>query len=182
MTVSLLIGQVNFHSLLVMMVAVLSFVGLYLCTNAILEIESLQLPSKSSVHYHSKLISASHRDAPLEALRKAASTLFISTCFVLTSSVASVPFFPLQSASAVESSNTEKVYFGLGCFWHVQHEMAIAEKNILGRADDQLTVAAGYAGGSKVFKNKEGKDLVCYHNMQGVGEYGIHRPPPSNLD
>ncbi|KAJ8599464.1 hypothetical protein CTAYLR_008028 [Chrysophaeum taylorii] len=58
-----------------------------------------------------------------------------------------------------------EVYFGVGCFWHVQHEFAMAEKRLLGRGDDQLTARAGYAGGS-------GGDLVCYHNFQRVADYG----------
>ncbi|KAL3822827.1 hypothetical protein ACHAXA_011464 [Cyclostephanos tholiformis] len=39
------------------------------------------------------------------------------------------------------------VYFGCGCFWHVQHEFVEAERRILGRTDPELTSGAGYAGG-----------------------------------
>ena len=39
------------------------------------------------------------------------------------------------------------VYFGCGCFWHVQHELLVAERKILGRKDADLTARCGYAGG-----------------------------------
>merc|ERR1712087_875041 len=36
------------------------------------------------------------------------------------------------------------VYFGVGCFWHIQHEFVIqGEKDILGRGPSQYTSAAG---------------------------------------
>lgn len=60
------------------------------------------------------------------------------------------------------------VYFGCGCFWHVQHEFVEAERNILGRSDSDLTSRAGYAGGKA--GALDGK--VCYHNAQGVADYG----------
>mmetsp|Transcript_41672 Transcript_41672/g.61171 ORF Transcript_41672/g.61171 Transcript_41672/m.61171 type:complete len:317 (+) Transcript_41672:48-998(+) len=60
------------------------------------------------------------------------------------------------------------VYFGCGCFWHVQHEFVEAEKKILGRTDEQLTARAGYAGGKA--GALDGK--VCYHNALNVADYG----------
>ena len=60
------------------------------------------------------------------------------------------------------------VYFGCGCFWHVQHEFVEAERNLLGRKDADLTARAGYAGGNAGAKN--GK--VCYHNAGSVSDYG----------
>lgn len=60
------------------------------------------------------------------------------------------------------------VYFGCGCFWHVQHEFVEAERKILGRADSALTAAAGYAGGRA--GASEGK--VCYHNGFQTADYG----------
>ena len=41
------------------------------------------------------------------------------------------------------------VYFGVGCFWHVQHEFVTAEKKLLGRGDADITAITGYAGGNK---------------------------------
>jgi len=60
------------------------------------------------------------------------------------------------------------LYFGVGCFWHIQHEFIEGERTILGRNDHQLTSAAGYAGGA--FTDREGR--VCYHNFQGIADYG----------
>lgn len=60
------------------------------------------------------------------------------------------------------------VYFGCGCFWHVQHEFVEAERKLLGRDDLQLTAYAGYAGGTK--GSVDGK--VCYHNAASVADYG----------
>lgn len=61
-----------------------------------------------------------------------------------------------------------EVYFGCGCFWHVQHELVEAERKILGRSDAQLTTRAGYAGGKA--GSKDGK--VCYHNALSISDYG----------
>ena len=52
----------------------------------------------------------------------------------------------LYKISSVATDLVE-VYFGLGCFWHMQHEFVMAEKNFLFRTDDELTSYAGYAGG-----------------------------------
>jgi len=60
------------------------------------------------------------------------------------------------------------VYFGCGCFWHVQHEFVEAERKILGRKDNELTSLTGYAGGNAGLKN--GK--VCYHNAVQMSDYG----------
>jgi peptide methionine sulfoxide reductase MsrA len=60
------------------------------------------------------------------------------------------------------------VWFGCGCFWHVQHEFVEAERKILGRSDQELTARAGYAGGKA--GAKDGK--VCYHNVAQISDYG----------
>ena len=78
---------------------------------------------------------------------------------------------PSVSAASVEQEETDglvEVYFGCGCFWHVQHEFVEAEKNILGRSDDELTARSGYAGGKA--GARDGK--VCYHNAENVADYG----------
>ncbi|KAL7430786.1 hypothetical protein ACHAXH_002505 [Discostella pseudostelligera] len=74
------------------------------------------------------------------------------------------------SPAAAYSDNDEliDIYFGCGCFWHVQHEFVQAEKNILLRSDMELTARAGYAGGKAGSMN--GK--VCYHNAQNIADYG----------
>jgi peptide methionine sulfoxide reductase MsrA len=73
---------------------------------------------------------------------------------------------PLGSAGG--GSSLTDVYFGVGCFWHIQHEFVQAERDILGRDDHQLTSRAGYAGG----KATDGEGRVCYHNLQFVADYG----------
>jgi len=60
------------------------------------------------------------------------------------------------------------IYVGAGCFWHVQHEMIVAEQKILGRDGKTFTSVAGYAGGTKVGDDSK----VCYHNMLGDSDYG----------
>lgn len=51
----------------------------------------------------------------------------------------------------------------------IQHEfIEQGEKNILGRTPEQYTAAAGYAGGKKT--DADGR--VCYHNFQGIADYG----------
>jgi peptide methionine sulfoxide reductase MsrA len=54
------------------------------------------------------------------------------------------------------------------CFWHIQHEFIEGEKMILGRNPHQYTAAAGYAGG----KSTDNEGRVCYHNFQGIADYG----------
>lgn len=77
-----------------------------------------------------------------------------------------------QNSSAAEWGDEDDplidVYFGCGCFWHVQHEFVMAEREILGRTDEQITARAGYAGG--LAGSEGGK--VCYHNKGNVADYG----------
>lgn len=61
-----------------------------------------------------------------------------------------------------------QVYFGCGCFWHVQHEFVMAEQTLLKRSNTQITARAGYAGGLDGMKN----DKVCYHNAGQISDYG----------
>lgn len=57
-----------------------------------------------------------------------------------------------------------EVYFGQGCFWHVQHMFAEKELEDLSRATKTLTAVSGYAGGET--------KKVCYHNREGAPDYG----------
>jgi len=70
--------------------------------------------------------------------------------------------------AAVADEELTDVYFGVGCFWHIQHEFVDAERKLLGRGDHDLTSRAGYAGGTKT--GSEGR--VCYHNFQSIADYG----------
>jgi len=60
------------------------------------------------------------------------------------------------------------VYFGQGCFWHVQHEVVKQEVADLGRTGNTITALAGYAGGTKVGDGGR----VCYHNLAMAPDYG----------
>jgi peptide methionine sulfoxide reductase MsrA len=71
-------------------------------------------------------------------------------------------------ANALEEDELVEVYFGCGCFWHVQHEFVQAEMKYLDRTDTKLSSRAGYAGGKAGAVN--GK--VCYHNAMNVADYG----------
>lgn len=71
---------------------------------------------------------------------------------------------PAQAAD----SPVVDVYFGTGCYWHIQHEFILAEMKLLGRKSAQFTSKTGYAGGTAT--DKQGR--VCYHNFQGVADYG----------
>jgi len=72
-------------------------------------------------------------------------------------------------APALASEDTQDVYFGVGCFWHIQHEFAVAERDLLGRNGGTLSCKTGYAGGNGG-TDKQGR--VCYHNFQGIADYG----------
>jgi len=88
-----------------------------------------------------------------------------------------------------EDTQMIDVYFGCGCFWHVQHEMVEAERRILKRNDETLSARVGYAGGTRIFKNNP--KSVCYPNALnawygdyrkiGYAEVVSLRIPPSTL-
>lgn len=40
----------------------------------------------------------------------------------------------------IAQQKQQQVYFGVGCFWHVQHEFIDTERKVLGRQDSELTV------------------------------------------
>jgi len=76
---------------------------------------------------------------------------------------------PRVAQGAVASAPLlESVYFGVGCFWHLQKELVEAERTLLGRSDAELTSLTGYAGGKAV--GSEGR--VCYHNLRSIADYG----------
>ncbi len=49
-----------------------------------------------------------------------------------------IPSFLFSWPLASQAANIP-VYFGVGCFWHVQHEFVESEKRILGRTNTELT-------------------------------------------
>ena len=85
-----------------------------------------------------------------------------------TAAVGAGTLVAARPAAGAAPEGQEDVYFGVGCFWHIQHEFVQAERELLGRGDHDLTSAAGYAGGKAA--DREGR--VCYHNMQLVADYG----------
>jgi hypothetical protein len=91
---------------------------------------------------------------------------------VLTAVLGSSPVLSSAAAAAAAEEavvpNEEAVYFGVGCFWHIQHEFVVAERELLGRSDRELTSLTGYAGG----KSTDNFNRVCYHNFQQVADYG----------
>jgi hypothetical protein len=94
--------------------------------------------------------------------------------------------FPSSSAHAAASvSASTPVYFGVGCFWHVQNEFVAKEQSLLSRDRSQVSAMAGYAGGTRVGEadpygavrtvpasGLKGKPVVCYHNMASRADYG----------
>ena len=61
---------------------------------------------------------------------------------------------PSLATAAEEDTKLTDVYFGVGCFWHIQHEFVVAEKNLLGRGPKTFTSRTGYAGGTKTDNGK----------------------------
>ena len=76
--------------------------------------------------------------------RKCISTIAAMSVFIGLSqqsvlAVSAVETDPVGSKVAV-TTNSPKFYWGVGCFWHVQHEFVAAEKRILGRSENEITV------------------------------------------
>ena len=93
---------------------------------------------------------------------------FLSTAAASSIMAALISTIDSQPAVAADNDELIDIYFGCGCFWHVQHEFVQAERNIIQRSDEELTSRAGYAGGKAGSIN--GK--VCYHNAQNIADYG----------
>lgn len=59
------------------------------------------------------------------------------------------------------------LYFGVGNFHHLQHEITLMEALILGRRGPDITALAGFAGGNDVGEY----DRVCYKLFPGRKNY-----------
>ncbi|CAK0880019.1 unnamed protein product [Prorocentrum cordatum] len=81
--------------------------------------------------------------------------------------VASMVLGVLPRPAVAEAGDID-VYFGQGCFWHVQNELVNQEAKILGRSGTQITALTGYAGGTSIGPAGE----VCYHNRFSAPDYG----------
>mmetsp|Transcript_33539 Transcript_33539/g.61490 ORF Transcript_33539/g.61490 Transcript_33539/m.61490 type:complete len:312 (-) Transcript_33539:91-1026(-) len=69
------------------------------------------------------------------------------------------------ASAAAAGASSVNIYFGQGCFWHVQHELVKKEVRSLGRGAGEITALTGYAGGTKA------SDRVCYHNLALAPDY-----------
>ena len=69
------------------------------------------------------------------------------------------------AASSAVSAADVSIYFGNGCFFHVQHLMWEFESKILQLQENETTSVSGYAGGKAA-------DTLCYHNANDFSDYG----------
>eukprot|EP00588_Corethron_pennatum_P004501 CAMPEP_0194291918 /NCGR_PEP_ID=MMETSP0169-20130528/44488_1 /TAXON_ID=218684 /ORGANISM="Corethron pennatum, Strain L29A3" /LENGTH=275 /DNA_ID=CAMNT_0039039943 /DNA_START=129 /DNA_END=952 /DNA_ORIENTATION=+ len=79
---------------------------------------------------------------------------------IISGMLASAAIAKSSSVLAKDDIGTIDIYFGCGCFWHVQHEMIEAERRILNRGDESLTARVGYAGGYRT--PKQNPKSICY--------------------
>ena len=95
-------------------------------------------------------------------------------CLAAGLSVAAGAALPLLAKPELAAADDEvvDVYFGCGCFWHVQHEFVEAEKKLLGRGDMEVTSYAGYAGGKA--GAKEGKVRSATRPSESVSAVRLH--------
>lgn len=120
-----------------------------------------------------KLLSNDRRGV-LATVASSVSALVITTTFPTESVAATASVADSISGSGSGSIDTNtnsnvNVYYGVGCFWHIQHEFIQAERDLLHRTKDiEITSRTGYAGGKKT--GEEGK--VCYHNYYNTADYG----------
>ena len=133
----------------------------YLSSSAVVLVAAYTVPQNNKVVHQTK-----NNIHGASASRRA----FLSKVVSNTVGIASIAASNQpQRALAIANDVQEDVYFGAGCFWHVQHEFVLAERNLLGRKDNELTSLTGYAGGLGK-SDKEGR--VCYHNFQSIADYG----------
>jgi hypothetical protein len=63
-----------------------------------------------------------------------------SACAAGVASLSILASAPSHAVAAPQPAGIP-MYFGIGCFWHVQHEFVETERKVLGRDDQQLTVS-----------------------------------------
>jgi peptide methionine sulfoxide reductase MsrA len=147
--------------------------------------ESQQLPSV--VHHKPSTSSSSSDNAsfPSRQRRKllqgsltSAVTALLVTTAASASTILPQPSHAATAPFAQQDDHADDelvdVYFGCGCFWHVQEIFVQLEKSLLQRSDLQLTSRAGYAGGRRKANANAaaGDGKVCYHNAAQIGDYG----------
>ena len=91
--------------------------------------------------------------SPIFLLQKVKRALQGGICalpLLLSSSVVTTPAAHATDNTVTETRTMNTIanskshhhyYFGLGCFWHIQHEFVNAESQLLQRPPDQLTVS-----------------------------------------
>jgi len=102
------------------------------------------------------------------AFSRCACSVVVALPALLAFGCQSVKPLPTAPTSCEASDSKEvRVYFGCGCFWHVQHEFIKEEITSLCRQDSQLSARTAYAGGLRTDGG-----LVCYHNSEDKADYG----------
>lgn len=153
----LVIAQSTMTSITLMTVAIVGFLQLQCCSawTTNLSPTTARLPSRLGA----EKIDLDGNDASSRRSFLQTASVIVASSIITNSGFANA-----------DSGDDEliNVYFGCGCFWHVQHEFVEAEKKTLGRRPDEATSRAGYAGGKA--GALDGK--VCYHNAQGIADYG----------
>ncbi|GHP04851.1 hypothetical protein PPROV_000360300 [Pycnococcus provasolii] len=95
--------------------------------------------------------------------------LLAGSTLVITGSEAARPLAALAAEEQTATADKQvSVYFGSGCFWHVQHEFVVAEQSLLAREKLAITARAGYAGGEGTVR-VDGMDTTCYHSVSFPG-------------
>ncbi|MEW5299903.1 MAG: hypothetical protein WDW38_002725 [Sanguina aurantia] len=79
-------------------------------------------------------------------------------CYLRPAAAVATEEVVVPVSAAAGTSGTDTIYFGNGCFWGRQYDYASVESK-LGRAPNQVTAVAGYAGGNQA--GPGGK--VCYY-------------------
>lgn len=146
--------------------AVLIASALFLSTT-----EAFTVPANSPVYktyLRANTESSEEEDVNTVPVASPRRTFLNKAATALTSTLLLGPTAALAEEESVVSDPLTDVYFGVGCYWHIQHEFVLAERNLLSRSDKELTSRTGYAGGTAT--DKQGR--VCYHNLQGVADYG----------
>jgi len=171
----------------------LSFVGYCCCRGAVVAVLSLLLiPARKMNMMNIRLFLASsplsvlahatvrpqHSSSSLSASSSSSSFVvvrppssrrtFLSSAILGSGILATTTPSRALAATTENNDNKEEVYFGIGCFWHVQHEMIAAERTLLKRSPNQYTSRTGYAGG----RSADAEGRVCYHNFGGMADYG----------
>jgi len=93
-----------------------------------------------------------------------ATSLWVRSLLAALAVVAAV----VGSPRVARAEASVDVFFGQGCFWHVQNVFVKKEAAELKRDGSAITALVGYAGGNEVGSAGQ----VCYHNLAFAPDYG----------